>query len=124
MAISPTLLLPTKGSKSCNAIQEKPATYKSFASVEPEIVAALKRQQFKTLFTDDMSRFMNRSTAADLLRTFALEKNATSKTIELQENDNSPILEKLFELRVGDWAFFVDAHKGYAIKPGPDRKNT
>ncbi len=109
------ILATNEGFEILQRVARKPAAYKPFALVEPEIIAELKRQRFKTLFSDDMSRFMNRATAADLLRAFALDKKAVSKSIDLQENDNSPILEKLFKLRVGDWAFFVNDNKGYAV---------
>ncbi len=109
------VLVTNEGFEILQRVARKPIVYKTFASVQPEIVAELKRQTFKTIFADDMSRFMNRSTAGDLLRQFALDKKAVSKTIELQENDNSPIIERLFKLRVGDWAFFVSNNKGYAV---------
>lgn len=110
------VIVTNQGFEILQRVSRKQALYKPFASVESEIVTELKRQKFKNLFNEDMSRFMHRSSADELIGKFALDKKANARTLTLQEHDNSVISEKLFKIkRVGDWVFFTHAHKGYAL---------
>ncbi len=111
------MVVTDQGFEILQRVARKPVTYKTLTEVTPDILATLRLQKFKTLFNEDMTKFMNRSTTQELLKTFAQDKKAVAKTLDNQErNDESRIVSKLFKLKVGDWAFFVEGDKGYALQ--------
>lgn len=97
-------------------VARKKATYKTFDQAQPEIAAAVRKNQFKMRFADDIEMLMNDKKR---LAAFVESKQGVLKNIQLVAYDGSALHKKLFGLKeAGDIGYYRDQDKGYLVELG------
>jgi peptidyl-prolyl cis-trans isomerase D len=109
-------IIPTQdGFEIIQRVARKPAVYKPLSSVAPEIKNMLYLQKFKTQFTDDVSKLLsknNKEQVSSAMNEFIKAKKGVLEKIENMSNNGSPLAEKIFKLKEGDWTSLISDNKG------------
>ncbi len=97
-------------------VERKATSYKPLESVKKEIVKRVQETQFKQLFSHDMTRLIesikkNPTALNDSIQ----KKNGIKKEVEKSRNDDSPLAQKIFKLKEGDWVPMIEDGKGLLI---------
>ncbi len=97
-------------------VARKPTTYKPLEQVSAEIKAAVKDQKFKTQFTEDVTKLLNKpkDQLEKLMKEFVANKHASSEKLSLKA-DGSPLAERVFKLKEGEWAYLISGNDGLVI---------
>jgi peptidyl-prolyl cis-trans isomerase D len=91
-------------------VERKSAIYKPLANIRPDIKNILYNQKFKSQFTDDASKILNKQNKEQreaAIKDFAMNKHAKLEKRDNIKNDGSPLSEKLFKLKQGDWTYLI-----------------
>ena len=97
-------------------IARKPTTYKPLENVQSKIKEALKEQKFKTQFTEEATKLLNKpkDQLEKLINEFAHSKHATVQKLSIKA-DGSPLAERVFKLKQGEWAYLIGANEGLIL---------
>lgn len=109
-------IIPTRdGFEILQRVARKPAVYKPLESVKNTIKETVFNQKFKSQFTDDVAKILNQYNKEQreaALKEFATKNHATLEKIDSIKNDGSPLAEKLFKVKEGDWTSLMSDGKG------------
>lgn len=111
------VVVTDRGLEIIQRVDRNPITFKSLESVKNAVKEQLRKQKFNVQFSNDMNRLMQQADEhSKTVDTFAQSKKAQSEIIALSKKQDSPIAQKMFRGKQGDWSYFFHEGKGYALQ--------
>ncbi len=105
-------------------VGREPISYKSLDAVENTIKERLRRQNFQSSFSQQVSRIITGDKIEEKIEALAAAKKAKESMVTISsKKDSSLLAKKLFSLNQGRWGFFIESDKGYIVQLAAIKKS-